>query len=107
MEVKASASQPRGHWFNPRPGYTKDLKNSTHCFLVWHLTFKNEVGKLNTRSYQWSTPPPAVAFIVSAGVWPKVIETGIGATLCAIGARRNFNFLTDFLFNNGIQELLA
>ena len=49
------------------------------------------MGKLNLRSYQW-TSPPAVAFTAFADAWPRAIETEIGAALCAIGARKDFDF---------------
>ena len=48
------------------------------------------MGKLNTRSYQW-TSPPAVAFTAFADVWPRANETEIGAVLCAIGAGKDFD----------------
>ena len=54
--VKVSASQPGGHRFKPRSGHTKDFKNGTHCLLVWRLTCKNGMGKLNTRNYQRTSP---------------------------------------------------
>ena len=44
------------------------------------------MGKLNTRSYQY-TNPPAVAFTAFADVLPRATETEIG-DLCAIGAGR-------------------
>ena len=34
---------------------------------------------------------PAVAFTAFADVWPRATETEIGAALCAIGVRRNFD----------------
>ena len=33
--VRASASESEGRGFEPRPSHTKDIKNGTHCFLVW------------------------------------------------------------------------
>ena len=35
--------------------------------------------------------PPAVAFTAFEDVWPMATETEIGAALCAIGMRRNFD----------------
>ena len=71
---------------SPRPGCTKDFKNGTHRLLIWHLTYENGVGSLNSRSYQWkSPPPPTVAFTAFADAWPRAIATEIGAALCAIG----------------------
>ena len=55
--VRASASQSEGRGFEPRPSHTKDFKNGTHCFLVWPSINEKGVGKLNTRSYQWTSPP--------------------------------------------------
>ena len=36
--------------------------------------------------------PPAVAFTAFADAWSRAIETEIGATLCAIGAGKDFDF---------------
>ena len=36
--------------------------------------------------------PPAVAFTAFADAWPRAIETEIGATLCTIGAGKDFDF---------------
>ena len=47
---------------------------------------------LNTRSYQW-TSPHAVALTALADAWPRAIEMEIGATLCAIGRGKDFDFL--------------
>ena len=55
---RASASQPVGRGSEPRPSHTQDFKNSTHCLLVWRSTHENGVGMLNSRSYQWTSPPP-------------------------------------------------
>ena len=79
---RSSASQPVGHGFEPRPSHTKDFKNDTHCLLVWRSTCENGVGKLNSLSYQW-TSPPAVAFTAFADALPRAIEMEIGAVLCA------------------------
>ena len=40
--------------------------------------------------------PPAVALTAFADMWPRAIETEIGATLCAIGVGRTLTigFLT-------------
>ena len=38
--------------------------------------------------------PPAVAFTVFADALPRSMETGIGATLCAISLGRTLTFLT-------------
>ena len=54
---RAFTSQPVGREFEPRSSHTKDLKNGTHCLLVWRSTYENGVGKLNSRSYQWTSPP--------------------------------------------------
>ena len=35
---RASALQPVGRGFEPRPSHTKDFKNGTHCLLVWRST---------------------------------------------------------------------
>ena len=86
--VRAFASQSEGRGFEPWPSHTKDFRNGTHCLLVWRsINEKGGVGKLNTRSYQW-TSPRAVALIAFADAWPWATEMGIGATLCAIGAGR-------------------
>ena len=37
-------------------------------------------------------PPPSVAFTAFADVWPRAIETEIGAALCAIGAGKGLDF---------------
>ena len=55
--VRASASESEGRGFEPRPSHTKDFKNGTHCFLVWRSIKEKGVGKLNMRSYQWTSPP--------------------------------------------------
>ena len=57
----ASASQPVGRGFESRPSHTKDFKNGTHCLLVWRSTYENGVGKFNSRSYQWTSPPLQVS----------------------------------------------
>ena len=36
--------------------------------------------------------PHTVAFTVFADAWPRAIETEIGATLCAIGRGKDFDF---------------
>ena len=36
--------------------------------------------------------PPAVALTAFADAWPRAIETEIGAALCAIGRRKDFDF---------------
>ena len=54
--VRASASQSEGHGFEPRPSHTKDFKNGTHCLLVWRSINEKGLGKLNTQSYQWTSP---------------------------------------------------
>ena len=85
--IRASASQPVGRGFEPRPSHTKDFTTGTHCLLVWRSVNEKGVGKLNTRSYQW-TSPPVVALTAFADAWPRAIEMEIGAALCAIGAGR-------------------
>ena len=55
------------------------------------------MGKLNTRSYQW-TSPPAVAFSAFADVWPRATETEIGAALCANAPGRTLT--CDFIESN-------
>ena len=55
--VRASASQSEGRWFEPRPSHTKHFKNGTRCLLFWRPINEKGVGKLNTRSYQWTKPP--------------------------------------------------
>ena len=54
--VTASASQLEGRGFEPRPSHTKDFKNGTRCLLFWRSINEKGVGKLNTRSYQWTSP---------------------------------------------------
>ena len=63
--------------------------NGTYCLLVRRSAFKNGEGKLNTRtSYQWTNPLLYLS-LHFADVWPRVIETEIGAALCAMfGAER-------------------
>ena len=36
--------------------------------------------------------PPTVALTALADMWPRAIETEIGAALCAIGAGKDFDF---------------
>ena len=38
--------------------------------------------------------PPAAAFTASADMWLRAAGMEIGATLCAIGAGKDFDFLT-------------
>ena len=83
---RASTSQPVGHGFKPWLNHTKHFKNGTYCLLAWSSTYENGVGKLKSRSYQWTSPPsPAVAFTAFPDAWPGAIETEIGAALCSIG----------------------
>ena len=51
------------------------------------------MGKLKSRSYQWTSPHSAVAFTAFADAWPGAIEKEIGAALCAIGAGKDFDIL--------------
>ena len=37
--------------------------------------------------------PPAVALTASADSWPRAIETEIGATVCAVGRGKDFDFV--------------
>ena len=60
--VRASASQSEGRGFESRPSHTKDFKNGTRCLLFWRLINEKRVGKLNMRSYQWTSPPPRCSF---------------------------------------------
>ena len=39
--------------------------------------------------------PTAAAFTAFADVWPRAIETEIGAALCAIGRGKDFDFVFD------------
>ena len=47
--------------------------------------------------------PPAVAFTAFADVWPRAIETELGATPCAIGARRTSTLALTFFCNKEIE----
>ena len=40
--------------------------------------------------------PPAIAFTAFADAWPRAIETEIGAALCAIGCRDDFDLTFHF-----------
>ena len=84
---RTSASQSVGRRFKPWPSHTKDFKNSTHCLLVWRLTYENEVGKVKHAELPVDQPP-TVAFTAFADVWPRAKEMEIGATLCTIGRRK-------------------
>ena len=57
------------------------------------------MGKFNTRSYQWTSPPPAVAFTAFADVWPRATQTETGAVLCAMGVGRTSTFF-DILYQS-------
>ena len=83
IERLPHSSRPVGRGFEPRPSHTNDFKHGTHCLLVWRSTDENGVGKLNSRSYHWTSPHP-VGFTAFADAWPRAIETEIGAVLCAM-----------------------
>ena len=81
--VRASASKPEGQGFEPWLSHTKDVKNGTHCLLVWCSTYETGMGKLNTGSYQWTSPLLQLSLhlqICGLGL----CKTEIGTTLCTI-----------------------
>ena len=44
-------------------------------------------------SYQWTNIPP----LLSADLWPRVMETEIGAALCTIQRGKDFYFFVLFM----------
>ena len=95
LVVRASASRSGGCGFEPRPSHTKDFTMvPIYCLLVRRSAFKNGEGKLNSVATRGLTPYCSFS-LHSANLWPRVIETEIGAALCAMfGAGRtlsNFN----------------
>ena len=49
--------------------------------------------------------PPAVALTAFADAWPRAIETEIGAALCDIGRRKDFDFGFETTVDRKVQEL--
>ena len=91
LVVRAPASRSGGCGFAPQPSHTKDFENGrpTYCILVRCSAFKNGEGKLNTCVATSGLTPYCRFSLHSADVWPRVIETEIGAALCAMfGAGR-------------------
>ena len=54
--VRATASRPGGHGFEPRSGNTKDFKNGTYCLLVRCSAFKNGEGSWTRVATSGLTP---------------------------------------------------
>ena len=50
--------------------------------------------------------PPTVSFTAFADMWPRAIETEIGAALCAFGAGGTLPFLVAFLCPCSVPLLL-
>ena len=53
--LRVSASQLEGRGCEPHPSHTTDFENCTHCLLDWCSMYENEMGKLNTKSYEWTS----------------------------------------------------